>query len=44
MQYGSDVENGEKLKINWHTILLITKITYPVEFCLAVNLLEVILG
>lgn len=30
--------------MNWQIILLIIKMTYPVEFCLAVNRFEVILG
>lgn len=43
-QYGRLVSNGEKLKMNWHTILFNIKMTSPVEFCRAVNLFVVILG
>lgn len=42
--YGKLVENKAKLKNSWHMILLIMNTTYPVEFCLAVSRLDVILG
>eukprot|EP00919_Chromeraceae_sp_WS-2016_P048165 GHVR01114122.1.p1 GENE.GHVR01114122.1~~GHVR01114122.1.p1 ORF type:complete len:106 (-),score=1.74 GHVR01114122.1:2018-2335(-) len=43
-QYIHVPSKGVKLNVNWHTILFIINTTSAVEFCLAVNLLVVILG